>query len=140
MGIVLISYNVLLFGSIAFAAIFGGRTGKAAALIFCIANNLSIWATSINPDWKGTSYSMMSVDCLCFLALMVLAMTSNRYWPIWALGLQLISVVTHVATIIDPLIFPGIYDSLSGFWSIPILLVMVWGTILDRKQQSLDLA
>jgi hypothetical protein len=140
MGTVLLSYNILLFGSIAFAAICGGRTGKAAALIFFIANSLSIWATSFSPDWEGTSYSMMLVDCLCFFALMALAITSNRYWPIWALGLQFISVVTHVATIIDPFIFPGIYDSLSGFWSIPILLVMVWGTILDRKHQYLHTA
>jgi hypothetical protein len=139
MGTVLIAYNILLFGSIAFAAIFGGKTGKAAALIFCIANSLSIWATSFSPDWKGTSYAMMSVDCLCLIALMALAMTSNRYWPIWALGLQLTTVITHVATIIDPFIFPGIYDSLSGFWSIPILIVMVWGTILDRKHQNIDI-
>jgi hypothetical protein len=123
-----------------FAAIFGGKTGKVAAVIFFAANSMSIWATSISPDWQGTSYAMMLVDSLCFFALMALAMTSNRYWPIWALGLQLISVLTHVATIIDPTIFPGIYDSLSGFWSIPILLVMVWGTVLDRKYEKLDMA
>ncbi len=133
-------YNLLLIGSTVFAAIFGGKTGKIGAVIFWVATFMSAWATTLNPEWRGTSYAMMAVDSLCLLALLLLAFASNRYWPIWATGLQLIAVITHVATIIDPKIVPGIYDSLSGFWSIPILLVMVSGTMLDRNTDKVKMA
>lgn len=133
-----ILYNILLIGSTGFAAIFGGKTGKVGAAIFGVASGLSVWATTLNPEWQGTSYALMAVDSLCLLALLLLACASTRYWPIWASGLQLIAVVTHVATIIDPKIVPKIYDSLSGFWSIPILLIMVCGTMMDRNTDKVN--
>jgi hypothetical protein len=111
----------------------GGRTGRAGAIIFFTASALSAWATTINPNWQGTAYAMLMVDVLCLFALIGLALLSSRYWPIWALGLQSVSVATHVATMIDANIMPGIYDSMSGFWSIPILTIMVAGTMLDRS-------
>jgi hypothetical protein len=133
MNLVILTYNVILYSSLAYAALLGGKTGKAGAAIFFTANGLSISATHINPEWVGTAYAMLAVDTLCLLALIFLVFSSDRYWPIWAVGLQLVTVATHVTTIIDPDIVPASYDVIAGFWSIPILFIMVRGTILDRN-------
>lgn len=133
MNVISVTYDILLYASIAYAALLGGRTGRVGAIIFFLASTLSAWATTINPSWQGTAYAMLMVDSLCLVALIGLALFSSRYWPIWALGLQSVSVATHLATMLDPRIVPGIYDSMSGFWSIPILTIMVIGTMLDRS-------
>ncbi len=136
MNVIVLTYDVMLYLSLAYAALLGGKTGKAGAAIFLIINGLSSWATHINAGWVGTAYAMLAVDALCMFALMFLAFFSHRYWPIWALGLQIVTVATHCTTVIDSHILPTSYDAIAGFWSIPILLIMVRGTMLDRHRAN----
>lgn len=119
--------------SVVFAAVFGGRTGKAGALIFVLATALTFLVGGINPSWANTAFGILVVDLACLIALAWLATRSTRYWPIWATGFQLIAVLTHVATMLAPDILPRIYQALATFWAVPILGVMVVGTILDRR-------
>jgi hypothetical protein len=85
-----------------YAGINGGRTGRAGAAIFIVATLLSAAAATMNPSWATTSYGLFAVDGGCLIALIVLAMTSNRYWPIWAMGFQTVAVATHMATLWIP--------------------------------------
>jgi hypothetical protein len=121
----------LLIGCSTYASILGGRTGRFGAAIFIGATILSDIAARTNPDWASTSFGVFWVDTSCMMALLVLALASNRYWPIWALGFQTASVATHLATIVAPDILPKAYQGIAAFWSLPILVVMVIGTTLD---------
>lgn len=118
-----------------YASIEGGRTGKAGAAIFLTATVFSAATATLNPTWASTSYGLFAVDTGCLLALVVLAMNSNRFWPIWALGFQTVAVATHVATMWIPDIVPASYQALLSFWAIPILWVMVIGTRKDRQYE-----
>ncbi|NJM50854.1 MAG: hypothetical protein HC843_08205 [Sphingomonadales bacterium] len=60
-------------------------------------------------------------------------MRINRGWLIWCAGLQLAALITHFATVVAPDFSPVVYQALIEFWSIPILLVMVAGIMLDRR-------
>ena len=121
----------LLFASVGYAFVFGGKTGRWGAAIFIGATVLSNIAARFNPEWASTSYGVFWVDAACMLALLVLAFGSNRYWPIWALGFQIVSVATHFAMMMAPDIVPVVYQTIESFWSIPILAVMIAGTTLD---------
>ncbi len=134
MNFLVIVYISLLAASSLYAVLFGGRTGLAAVVIFGVASGLTSLATGVNPDWVSTSYGVFMVDAGCLLALSILALTSNRYWPIWAVGFQTVSVATHLATIIAPDILPKAYQAIAAFWSVPILAAMVVGTTLDWRQ------
>jgi hypothetical protein len=120
----------VVYGSIA-----GGRTGKAGSAIFVTASVLSAAAASLDPAWSRTSFALLAVDTGCLMLLLALAVSSNRFWPIWACGFQIVAVATHVATIWVPDIVPKAYQALLSFWSIPILGVMVAGTRKDRKYE-----
>jgi hypothetical protein len=124
-------YGVLT-GCSAYASIFGGRTGRAGSAIFFAATVLSAYAATANPLWASTSYGVFLVDTGCWVALMILALHSNRFWPIWALGFQTVAEATHIATLLAPDIVPKAYQAMLAFWAIPILGVMVAGTRLDR--------
>ena len=120
----------VLYGSVA-----GGRTGKAGSAIFVAATALTAIGAMLNPTWASTSYAVFAVDSGCLLLLAALAVNSNRFWPIWAVGFQMVAVATHVATMWIPDIVPKAYQAILSFWSIPILWVMVAGTRKDRRYE-----
>lgn len=133
MDILQAAFIMALILCVGYASINGGRTGKAGAVIFVLATIFSAAAATLNPTWASTSYGLFAVDTGCLLALVVLAMNSNRFW---ALGFQTVAVATHVATMWIPDIVPASYQALLSFWSIPILWVMVTGTRKDRQYEQ----
>lgn len=136
MDILQAAFIMALILCVGYASINGGRTGRAGAIIFVVATVLSAGAAALNPTWASTSYGLFAVDTGCLLALVVLAMNSNRFWPIWALGFQTVAVATHIATMWLPDIVPVSYQALLSFWAIPILWVMVTGTRKDRQYEQ----
>ena len=130
--ILLAFYSALLLCA-AYASVNGGRTGKAGSAIFILATILSAAAVRMNPSWAGTSLGLFAVDVGCLLALLILALMSNRFWPIWALGFQSVAVATHLATLYVPDVLPKSFQALLSFWTIPILWVMVAGTHKDLQ-------
>lgn len=135
MDIILLFYNTALLACSAYASVNGGRTGKAGSAIFIAATILSSATAYMNPSWVSISWGLLAVDSLCLLALLLLALTSKRYWPIWAMGLQIVAVAAHLATLSVPEIVPKSYQALLSFWAIPILGVMVAGTRKDRRYE-----
>ncbi len=128
-------FNLVLLLCAAYASAAGGKTGISGSIIFIAATLLTIAANRIDPSWGDTAYGIFAVDAACMVALAVVAMKSNRFWPIWALGFQIGAVGTHIATIWMPEIVPRAYQALATFWSIPILWVMVVGTRRDRRHE-----
>lgn len=116
---------------VGYASLVGGRTGRIGSLIFITATVFTVLATKVDPSWATTSYAVFAVDAGCLLALAALAVNSNRFWPIWAVGFQTVAVATHLATIWVPELLPKAYQAMLAFWSIPILWVMVAGTRKD---------
>ena len=132
--ILLAFYSALLLCA-AYASVNGGRTGKIGSAIFILATILSAAAVQMNPNWAGTSLGLFAVDAGCLLALLILALMSNRFWPIWALGFQIVAVATHLATLSIPDVVPKSFQALLSFWTIPILWVMVAGTHKDLQNK-----
>jgi hypothetical protein len=132
--ILLAFYSALLLCA-AYASKNGGRTGKAGSAIFIVASVSTVAAVRMSPSWAGTSLGLFVVDAGCLLALFVLALASDRFWPIWALGFQIIAVATHLATLFIPDVVPKSFQALLSFWAIPILWVMVAGTHKDRQYE-----
>lgn len=139
MPLMQIAFFAVLLMSIGYAFFFGGRTGKAGAIIFLCASILTMivermeWAV---PNATGPFYGVLSVDVACMFALFALTLRSHRFWPIWALGFQVACVSSHLAMMFVPQIVPRVYQMTAGFWSIPILIVMVAGTYLDRRKNK----
>ena len=130
--ILLAFYSALLLCA-AYASVNGGRTGKAGSAIFIVASISTVAAARMNANWAGTTLELFAVDAGCLLALLILALMSNRFWPIWALGFQSVAVATHLATLYIPDVVPKSFQALLSFWAIPILGVMVAGTHRDLQ-------
>ncbi|MBJ7388980.1 MAG: hypothetical protein JHC92_06030 [Sphingomonadaceae bacterium] len=133
MDMILLAFYSALLLCAAYASVNGGRTGKAGSAIFIVASISTVAAARMNPNWAGTSLELFAVDAGCLLALLILALMSNRFWPIWGLGFQIVAVATHLATLYIPDVVPKSFQALLSFWAIPILLVMVAGTHKDLQ-------
>jgi hypothetical protein len=123
---------------VGYASLVGGRTGRTGSAIFLTAAAATALATTVDPSWASTSYAVFAVDGGCLLALAALAVNSNRFWPIWAVGFQTVAVATHLATLWMPDIVPKAYQALLSFWAIPILWVMVAGTRKDWNHEKAE--
>ncbi|PHQ62684.1 MAG: hypothetical protein COC10_10205 [Sphingobium sp.] len=125
---------LLMLMTCVFAICFGGRDGRLLVLISVMASMLSIPA-QLAGSWHATQFWLMIVDLGTFAALMWLMLRSDRYWPIWVAACQLMTVLTHVMTLLRPDFTDRIYAGLSTVWVIPLLLFTIVGIELDRKSR-----
>jgi hypothetical protein len=131
-----VAFIFALLMCVLYGSIMGGRTGRVGSAIFVAATALTAAGAMLDPTWASTSYAVFTVDAGCLGLLVVLAIYSNRFWPIWAVGFQTVAVATHIATLLIPEIVPKAYYAMLSFWSIPILWVMAVGTHKDRKHEK----
>ncbi|MEC3912326.1 hypothetical protein U5A82_18155 [Sphingobium sp. CR2-8] len=115
-----------------FAGLFGGRDGRWFVLFFLGCVVLTIPA-QLAGSWHATQLWLMLVDSTLLGCLVWLMLRSTRYWPIWAAASQLLTVLTHVATMVMLQFSDRIYAGLSTVWVIPLLLFTIIGIELDRK-------
>jgi hypothetical protein len=116
-----------------FAAIFGGRAGKAGAALFAGATAASIPLSYLTRDWTQPKTGVILIDLALLLGLLVLVLRSRQFWPIWAAGLHLNTVVAHFARYLVPTAHNVVYEATVAAWSLPVLLSMVIGVWLDRR-------
>lgn len=126
-------FAILLFGSCAYACFEGGKEGRWVSFLIIIAAVLSIPASYLDYGWHRVQLPVLAVDLLLLLGLGIVALKSRRYWPIWMAGFHLVSIITHAARGIQSELPPIIYFALQAFWSLPVLMVMVAGIMLDRR-------
>jgi hypothetical protein len=112
-----------------FAVVFGGNSERCGAAIIFLGAILSLpAATLFGSRWESPEYGVLAVDVLALIALLALALRSNRFWPLWVTSFQAIAVVTHLATMADHLILPRAYAIAQPFWGYPMLLALALGT------------
>jgi len=129
-------FTLLLFASCAYAVVAGGKDGRCVAALVISAALLSIPASHLDFGWAHTQLPVLGVDLMLFTGLLVVALRSRHFWPLWMTGLHLGSVSTHAATIGQPHLHPLLYFAMQAFWSLPVLLVMVAGIMRDRRQDD----
>lgn len=124
-----------------YALALGGVTGRAGAAVILAKTVLDMstawidysWHGTLYPSWQGTMYPLLVIDILCLACFMVLAMRSNRLWPLWAAGFQFVAVLIHLSTLWQIDFAPKAYQALQQIWTIPMQLAMLSGIMADQR-------
>ena len=122
-------YWTLLALTCAYAWIRGGGDERFVAIVCLIA---SVMTAFVLAPW-GQRYSHieageMLVDLAVLAAFVLVALRSDRFWPLWVAGLQLTSSLAHVMKGINLELLPQAYAAATKVWSYPILLILIVGT------------
>ena len=129
-------YYSLLSAVWAYALVRGGAPERTAATIIGLGSVVTTLAVSGPANrFASVEVGIFLVDVACLAAFVALALRAERYWPLWIAGLQLIGTTGHAVKLMDPEILRRAYWFIQGFWSYPMLLLIVLGTW--RHQQRL---
>lgn len=114
-----------------YIALAGGTAGRIGAALNIGATMATLFAQQMDT-WSQMHLPVLLIDLLMMVALFWLAMKSRVFWPIWAAGFHLITVLGHAATLIAPGFSSTLYYFFHGMWAVFVQLAMVWGVTLDR--------
>lgn len=116
---------------------YGEYPEKAGAVIIAAASVLT-FVSSATPGnhYNALETEIFVVDIATWVALLRLALTSNRYWPLWATAFHSIALVIHVAVLIDRSIVPQAYAAGQGFWAYPVLVALLLGSERSRRARE----
>ena len=124
----LILFWLLLLVSCGYALWRGRKYERIAALVFVTATIVSILGHSpLRGRYVEIEASDLIVDSAVLFAVVAIALVSDRFWPLWVAGLQLVDSMSHLMKAIDASLLPTVYGAAERFWSYPILLILFIG-------------
>lgn len=126
MWTVAIYYGVLLL-TVAVAVRRGGPLEKWAAFTAFIA---SVCTTILSPapQWTDIEINIFVIDLVALASFWFIALRTQRFWPYWITGWQLIAIFGHLQKLMFSEILARPYALLSMYISYPILLVILYAS------------
>lgn len=128
-----IAFNAALLCVVAYVWLQGEWVGKVGALLVLAASAITFVGQGIESPYGGLNLPIFTGDALLLVGFVYLALTSSRWWPMWASALQLNGVCSHLVAWLAPTVVSAVYYRMITAWGVPILLVMAIGTALDQR-------
>jgi hypothetical protein len=111
----------------------GGHDEKAAAASILLAAVATPFVVS--QSFGGPERGIVFVDVALFGALLLIAMRSAAFWPLWAAGFQLCGVAVHVAAAKSPHMLPAAYADTMAIWAYPVMASVLIGTVVEGDRR-----
>ncbi|MCW1986004.1 UNVERIFIED_ORG: hypothetical protein M2348_001736 [Sphingomonas sp. R1F5B] len=111
------------------AALRGGvpeRCAAAAMVLAAIATSLTDVKAPL--PFRTVQWQLVWIDAALLVVLLVIALTANRFWPLWIAAIQCLALGAHASRAFAPDILPLAYWLIVGKLSYPMLLLLVIGT------------
>jgi hypothetical protein len=134
-----ILYISLLALSCGYAFFRGGRYERLVAAV-CLLGTIATVAVNspLNRMYVHVEGGALAVDLAVLIAFIIVALQSDRFWPLWVAGLQLTTSVAHFLKAIDPHLIPQAYGLAVRFWSYPILIILAVGSWRAHRRMSIQ--
>ena len=88
---------MILFATCGYALVKGRRYERLAASLFLVATLVSVLAhLSLWAGYRAINIGEVAVDCLVLIVVVGIALVSDRFWPLWVAGLQLVASMAHI--------------------------------------------
>ena len=114
----------------------GGPPERAAARIL-VMMLVTPWIVSLlgGKTFSSVDPTAFATDLLALIGFVLIALTANRYWPLWVSSCQLLSVAAHLIRWLDINVEPLVYAVMSGGPSYAISLLVLAGALNYRRRQ-----
>ena len=133
------TYWILLAAVSLYAFARGNSDARWAAAVCILATIATKLVHSpLTNRFSDVEVGVMIVDLAALAGFTLIALRSNRFWPMWVAGLQLTTTFAHLFKAIEFELIPQIYAVAARFWVYPIFLVIVIGTWRNHQRRRLD--
>ena len=78
----------------------------------------------LNQRFSAIEFNVLAVDTALFIGFVIIALRSQRFWPLWISGLQLTTILGHVMKGLEDDLLPKAYAAALNFWAYPIVLIL----------------
>lgn len=135
------SYYVLLFWLLlpvvaVLAMVRGGRPERIGAVLYIGAAILTlVWRTQGHQRWVRIESGVLVIDALLLAAMLVLALRSDRWWPMIATAFLTLSMLAHLAKAMDPNFSRLAYALMAGASSYPVVVTLLVALILRSEDR-----
>jgi hypothetical protein len=126
-----ILFDLLLLWACGYALVRGSPDARIVALVCVVANFASYALVS---RYSSLETGVFAVDLLAFLAFAIVALMSERFWPLWVSGLQLTALLGHILKAAQTHLLPIAYAAALHFWSYPILIILAVGVWRSQRR------
>jgi hypothetical protein len=121
----------------------GRRYERISAGICIVATIISAFGFFVmrrfHPvDYSGLETSDLIVDTFVLVSFVLIALRSDRFWPLWVAGLQLTISMSHLMKAIKPDLLPMAYGAAERFWSYPTLLIIMLAAWRQHQRMVSD--
>ena len=120
-----------LLSSCGVAMRWGGLDERLASIGFVLATITSRLFTESN--YGNTEFIVLMIDTALLAGLVLLALRSDRFWPMWAAAFQLVGTTVHFASMAETGDFKWAYAVGLIFWSYPVMIALMVGTWLEAR-------
>lgn len=129
-------YWSLLLACCGYAMWRGRREERTVASICLVATVSSLWALPpITDRYLELETGVLIVDVVVMAGFLIVALTSDRFWPLWVAGLHLTGGLAHIFKGVDVGLMPEAYAAAARFWAYPILIILAIGTYRRPHRQ-----
>ncbi len=123
-------YYIFLLFCCGFAVFRGGRSEYIGAAIMIVGSLFTLaTARSFGTSWTRMEVGIFAIDIIVLTGFLWLALTSDRFWPIWVSAFQLLAVTIHMAMIMALPVTPWAFGTGAVFWAYPMLLALAIGSL-----------
>jgi hypothetical protein len=129
-----ILFLAVLVSVLSIALAMGGRDERIAA-------GAILAAAVASPLVQGTGFvgvnlGLLLVDLSLLIVLMWFAFASDRHWPMFAAGFQLTGTLIHAFPGMMAHLHPDAYADAVAIWAYPVLLSLLFGTLIERPRPA----
>ena len=113
----------------------GNRDARIVAATCCLATLATHFAIApLGDRYASVEEGLILVDGLTLLVFVLVALRSDRFWPLWVAGLQLTAAVAHLLKGLHLDLLPRAYGAALAFWSYPILIILAVGAYRSHRR------
>jgi hypothetical protein len=128
------AFLILLVGTCIFAIVRGRTDERIAASGMLLA--AFITPLAVTSGFASPETGVLGIDMGLLAFLVIIALKSDRFWPLWAAGFHVVGTTIHLATFVEVDIWPPAYANAQGFWAWPVLAALFIGTIVEARYRN----
>lgn len=121
-----------------YALLRGGAPERIGAGIFItgfVLTGLTV-SSMAGQAYRSAELGVLAVDGAMLAAFLVLALRSQRFWPIWMSALQAVQVAGHLTKIAYPDLMPWAYGIAQALWSYPMMALLIAATWRHSRRMA----